>query len=93
MSLGLLLFFRAFTYFAKFYFLLLVIRILLYWFPNIPIYRQPWSGLISITDPYLTLFRPVAPVIYGYDLSSLVAFFVIQTIIELGPRLTLFFST
>jgi YggT family protein len=91
MQLGLLLFLRALQYFSKFYFLLLCVRVILYWFPNISFYRQPWYGLIRVTDPYLKLFRSAMPPIFGLDISSIFAFLLVQVIIELAPRVSIYF--
>lgn len=89
MELGSLLVFRAFMYFAKFYFLLLLIRIALYWFPNISYYSQPWYSLVKITDPYLKLFRDIVPVVMGVDISGIFAFLFLQLIIEILPHIFL----
>nr|YP_007476220.1 Ycf19 [Diacronema lutheri]YP_009863741.1 ycf19 [Pavlova sp. NIVA-4/92]AGE93826.1 Ycf19 [Diacronema lutheri]QKE31072.1 ycf19 [Pavlova sp. NIVA-4/92] len=85
MELALILLFRALMYFLKFYFLLLLARILLYWLPNVSIYQQPWYSLIRVTDPYLKLFRDSLPFTLGVDISPIFAFLFIQLIIELLP--------
>ena len=53
---------------------LLIIRILLTWFPNIDSTNPIISNLYSITDPYLNIFRGVIPPIGGLDLSPILAF-------------------
>tara|TARA_B100001250_G_C19055442_1_gene467745 strand:- start:138 stop:419 length:282 start_codon:yes stop_codon:yes gene_type:complete len=53
---------------------LLIIRILLTWFPNLDTTNPVLSSLFSITDPYLNVFRGVIPPIGGLDLSPILAF-------------------
>ena len=53
---------------------LLIIRILLTWFPNLDSSNPIISSLYSITDPYLNVFRGVIPPIGGLDLSPILAF-------------------
>jgi YggT family protein len=86
MELGSLIVFRAFMYFAKFYFLLLIARVALYWFPNISYYHQPWYSLIKVTDPYLKLFRDLLPTVFGFDISGIFAFLFLQLLIEVLPH-------
>jgi len=52
----------------------LIIRILLTWFPNISWYNQPFSTLSQLTDPYLNLFRSIIPPLGGIDISILAIF-------------------
>ena len=53
---------------------LLIIRILLTWFPNLDSTNPIISNLYAITDPYLNIFRGVIPPIGGIDLSPILAF-------------------
>ena len=53
---------------------LLIIRILLTWFPNLDSTNPILANLYSITDPYLNLFRGIIPAIGGLDLSPILAF-------------------
>ncbi|TXG60273.1 hypothetical protein EZV62_014846 [Acer yangbiense] len=39
----------------------LMVRVLLSWFPNIPWDRQPLSAIRDLCDPYLNLFRNIIP--------------------------------
>ena len=55
------------------YYALLIIRILLTWFPGIDWSNGILSALTSITDPYLNIFRGIIPPIGGFDISSLLA--------------------
>ena len=66
--------------FLQIYFVLLIIRILLSWFPNINWFDPPFSILSQLTDPYLNLFRSIIPPIGGLDFSPLLAIFLLQFI-------------
>lgn len=57
--------------------LVLIVRILLSWFPNINWWDQPFKLLHDITEPILGPFRRIIPPIGGLDLSPLVAFLVL----------------
>lgn len=57
---------------------LLLCRVLLSWFPNIPWDRQPLQAMRDMCDPYLNLFRNILPPVFGaLDLSPLLAFMVL----------------
>jgi YggT family protein len=64
--------------FVSIYIALLVIRILLTWFPTVNWYNQPFSALSQITDPYLNLFRSIIPPLGGMDFSPMLAILVLQ---------------
>ena len=51
--------------FIKLYLLMLFVRVLLTWFPNVDWMRQPWAILRPVTDPSLNLFRNLIPPIQG----------------------------
>lgn len=57
--------------------LILIVRILLTWFPNINWWNQPYKFLREVTDPVLEPFRKLIPPIGGLDLSPMVLFFVL----------------
>ena len=57
---------------------LLIVRILLTWFPNISFYDQPFATLAQLTDPYLNLFRSIIPPLGGMDLSPMLAIIILQ---------------
>ena len=42
----------------------LMVRVLLSWFPNIPWDRQPLSAIRDLCDPYLNLFRNIIPLVF-----------------------------
>ena len=69
------------------YYFLLIIRILLTWFPGIDWNNGILSALTSITDPYLNIFRGIIPPIGGFDISSLLALILFQVIQGLIPSL------
>ncbi|XP_021274319.1 ylmG homolog protein 1-2, chloroplastic [Herrania umbratica] len=59
----------------------LMVRVLLSWFPNIPWDRQPLSAIRDLCDPYLNLFRNIIPPIFAtLDVSPLLAFAVLGTL-------------
>ncbi len=64
--------------FITIYTYLLIIRVLLTWFPTVNWYNQPFAALSQITDPYLNLFRSIIPPIGGLDLSTLLAIILLQ---------------
>lgn len=60
------------------YTLVLLVRVLLSWFPNLDWSNPVLSSVSAITDPYLNAFRGLIPPLGGLDLSALVAFFALQ---------------
>ncbi len=56
------------------YSLVLIIRVLLSWFPNLDWSNPILTSIGSITDPYLNAFRGIIPPIGGIDLSAILAF-------------------
>jgi YggT family protein len=56
------------------YLLILLVRVLLSWFPNLDWSNPVLSTVSSITDPYLGIFRGLIPPIGGLDLSAILAF-------------------
>jgi YggT family protein len=64
--------------FVQIYVALMIIRVLLTWFPNINWYDPPFSILSQLTDPYLNLFRSIIPPLGGIDFSPMIAFIVLQ---------------
>lgn len=69
---------NALATFVQIYLILLLIRVLLSWFPNVNWYDPPFSVLSQLTDPYLNLFRSLIPPLGGIDFSPIIAFFVLQ---------------
>ncbi|MDZ8032315.1 MULTISPECIES: YggT family protein [unclassified Nostoc] len=69
--------------FVTFYSYLLIIRVLLTWFPTINWYNQPFAALAQITDPYLNLFRSIIPPLGGMDFSPILAFLALNLVSSL----------
>ena len=66
--------------FLSIYTVILIIRILLSWFPNINWFDPPFSILTQLTDPYLNLFRSFIPPLGGLDLSPMAAILELQLV-------------
>ena len=64
--------------FIQIYVTLIIVRVLLTWFPTIDWYSQPFAALGQITDPYLNLFRSIIPPLGGIDISPILAILVLQ---------------
>ena len=62
------------------YTLVLLVRVLLSWFPNLDWSNPVLSTVSSITDPYLKAFRGLIPPLGGLDLSAIVAFIALQLV-------------
>lgn len=75
-SIGLLA--QTLVTFVNIYMVLMFIRILLSWFPNINWYDSPFSFLSQLTDPYLNIFRSFIPPLGGIDFSPIIAIFALQ---------------
>ena len=72
------MFAQAYATFLNIYFVLLIFRILLSWFPNVDWMSQPFATLSQLTDPYLNLFRSLIPPLGGIDFSPILGFLVLQ---------------
>ncbi|MCG9893121.1 MAG: YggT family protein [Thermosynechococcaceae cyanobacterium MS004] len=66
--------------FFQIYFILVVIRVLLTWFPTVNWANPPFSILSQLTDPYLNLFRSLLPPLGGMDFSPMLALFALQIV-------------
>jgi YggT family protein len=62
------------------YTLVLLVRVLLSWFPNLDWGNPVLSTVSSITDPYLNAFRGLIPPLGGLDLSAILAFLALQLV-------------
>ena len=71
--------------FLLIYIILLVVRVLLSWFPNVDWFAPPFSTLSQLTDPYLNVFRSIIPPLGGFDFSPILAIFLLQ-ILQQGLR-------
>ena len=76
--------------FLNIYLVIIFVRLLLTWFPNIDWMQQIVGFLSPVTDPYLNLFRFVPP-IGTIDLSPIIAIFALQFAMQalstLGPAI------
>ena len=66
--------------FVSLYSYLLIIRVLLTWFPTIDWSSQPFAALSQISDPYLNLFRSIIPPLGGMDFSPILAFLALDLV-------------
>ncbi|OCR01881.1 hypothetical protein BCD67_05150 [Oscillatoriales cyanobacterium USR001] len=78
MSYSIALLANTLATFVQIYLVLMIVRVLLSWFPNINWYDPPFSILSQLTDPYLNLFRSIIPPLGGIDFSPIIAFVVLQ---------------
>ena len=69
---------------------IMIVRILLSWFPNINWYNQPFKAMKEITDPILEPFRRIIPPISGIDFSPIIAFLVLEILREIIVRILIF---
>lgn len=69
--------------FVNIYTLVIFIRILLSWFPNIDWFSQPFATVGQLTDPYLNLFRSIIPPLGGLDFSPMLAILALQLLSQL----------
>jgi YggT family protein len=77
------LLFSTLITFVQIYFVLMILRFLLSWFPNINWYDPPFSILSQLTDPYINLFRSIIPPIGGIDfIGPTLAIMLLQVLIS-----------
>jgi YggT family protein len=69
--------------FIQIYIVLLIVRLLLTWFPTVNWSSPPLTVLSQLTDPYLNVFRPLLPPLGGLDLSPMLAILVLQVVAAL----------
>ncbi len=62
------------------YSFILIIRVLLTWFPNVDWSNPIFSNISAVTDPYLNLFRGIIPAIGGLDISPILAFLLLNVL-------------
>ncbi|AFY83173.1 YggT family protein [Oscillatoria acuminata] len=77
------LIFSTLAAFCQIYFVLLIIRVLLSWFPNVNWYDPPFSIVSQLTDPYLNIFRSFIPPLGGIDISPMLAILLLQFVGQL----------
>lgn len=69
--------------FIQIYTVLVILRVLLTWFPTVNWSSAPFSVLSQLTDPYLNLFRSLLPPLGGMDFSPILALFLLQILASL----------
>lgn len=74
------LLFDTLASFVQIYSYVLIVRVLLTWFPQINWYNQPFAALSQISDPYLNLFRSIIPPLGGMDFSPILAFLALNLV-------------
>ncbi len=62
------------------YFLMIILRCFLSFFPKVDFYKQPMRFIADVTDPYLEIFRRFIPPLNGLDFSPIVAVIALQII-------------
>ena len=76
------------------YSLVLIVRVLLSWFPNLDWSNPFLSSVSAITDPYLNAFRGLIPPLGGIDLSALLAFLALNLLQSLvNQSISAFFAS
>ena len=76
------------------YSLVLIVRVLLSWFPNLYWSNPVLSSVSAITDPYLNAFRGLIPPLGGIDLSALLAFLALNLLQSLvNQSINAFFAS
>lgn len=65
-----------------FYGILIFVYVLMSWFPMRGILYDIQHVLGSLVEPYLSIFRRFIPPIGGLDLSPIIAFFVLQFVVN-----------
>ncbi|MBD1936785.1 YggT family protein [Microcoleus sp. FACHB-68] len=87
MSSVVVLLINTLSTFLSIYLVLLFIRILLSWFPNVNWFDPPFSIVAQLTDPYLNVFRSIIPPLGGIDFSAILAIILLQVIQSILPSL------
>jgi len=82
------LLFQTLASFVEIYSYVLIVRVLLTWFPQINWYNQPFAALSQVSDPYLNLFRNIIPSLGGIAISPILAFLVLNIVSSLLDNLS-----
>ena len=76
------------------YSLVLIVRVLLSWFPNLDWGNPVLSSVSAITDPYLNAFRGLIPPLGSIDLSAILAFLSLNLLQSLvGQSISAFYMS
>ncbi|MBD2093096.1 YggT family protein [Microcoleus sp. FACHB-1515] len=73
---------RSLVIFLNFYFVLLLVRVLLTWFPTVDWSNPIFATISQLTDPYLNLFRSIIPPLGGIDFSPMLAILLLQVLTQ-----------
>ena len=65
-----------------FYGMLIFVYVLMSWFPTRGVIFDVYRVLGSVVEPYLQLFRNLIPPVGNFDFSPLVAYFVLQIVVN-----------
>jgi YggT family protein len=87
MNSGIYLLTSTVATFLQIYFVLLIIRILLSWFPQVNWFDPPFSILSQLTDPYLNIFRSFIPPLGGIDFSPILAILLLQVVADIFAQI------
>lgn len=83
--------FQVLSQTLQIYSLVLIVRVLLSWFPNMNWSNPVLSTVSSITDPYLNAFRGLIPPLGGIDLSAILAFVTLNLVQQLLMNASVYF--
>ncbi len=83
--------FQVLSQTLQIYSLVLIVRVLLSWFPNLDWSNPLLSTVSSITDPYLNAFRGLIPPLGGIDLSAILAFVALNLMQQLLLNASMYF--
>lgn len=64
-------------------YIILILRVLLTWFPNIDWWKQPFKFLHDFSEPVFAPFRKLIPPLGGLDISPILAFIFLNIIHDL----------
>ena len=83
--------FQVLSQTLQIYSLVLIVRVLLSWFPNLDWSNPVLSTVSSITDPYLNAFRGLIPPLGGIDLSAILALVALNLMQQLLLNASMYF--
>lgn len=72
---------------VQFYIWLIIIYVLMSWFPVSGVFADIQRALASVVEPYLGLFRRIVPSVGALDISPIVAILVLQFAMQFLFRL------
>lgn len=72
---------------VQFYIWLIIIYVLMSWFPVSGVFADIQRALASVVEPYLGFFRRIVPSVGALDISPIVAILVLQFAMQFLFRL------